>query len=697
MMGFKTFYQAGLNLGRLWRVGAALICIAAVGVATAGCDDPPVTADVAEDVPQTDASTDVDGGSDVAADIADTGSKLGIDYSTTDPGVTPRYEPAASDWMAMGWPNDRYRRADGGPDLLRFPNIEQRELLKTYLQHGQQVLDGWGLNGSVYFQMGGDLNPATMPSAELTLNDPKAPIQMINVSAESSRYGERMPLLFRWFDDSPDEFWLPKTLAMRPVFGFPRAEGETYCAVITRAVKDAEGNYLGRSTAFSDALDTDPTLAPLVAWLNDPAQTGIGPNDVAVASCFTGQNATAELRKVQQFLETQPLPVMNDIEYLGSAQYHHEFRGHYTAPNFQAGAKPYVEDGDLRFDASGAPIIQASEEIRFLLMVPKPSPFPMPDEGYPVVTYAHGTGGTYDSCKTSSGPPLVKEGVAVICIDQPLHGERGPGGIELSQTALILYSFNFQNARAGRMSFRQSAIDTMSLTRMVVGGGFDLDSTETAGTPFDAGIKFNSESVLFFGHSHGGLSGALAFGVDPELSAGVLSGAGGILIETILRRKDPDVGAIAKLALNVRDENFDSFHPALSLVQMLVDATDPVNYAPYWFNPAPGGTPKHMFVTEGTLDHATPGVATEAMCSAAGIPLAKPVAQASLPHDLRGLPTLSFPVTGNIDTPDGPRTAALRQWLDADHWVALNDDLAAKYWTKFFRTIRKGQVATIGE
>ena len=36
----------------------------------------------------------------------------------------------------------------------------------------------------------------------------------------------------------------PRTLAMRPISGFPLAEGETYCAILTRGVRDAEGRYL---------------------------------------------------------------------------------------------------------------------------------------------------------------------------------------------------------------------------------------------------------------------------------------------------------------------------------------------------------------------------------------------------------------------------------------------------------------------
>ena len=129
---------------------------------------------------------------------------------------------------------------------------------------------------------------------------------------------------------------------------------------------------------------------------------------------------------------------------------------------------------------------------------------------------------------------------------------------------------------------------------------------------------------------------------------------------------------------------------------MLVDATDPVNYARYWFAPLEGGTAKHLFVTEGTADHATPGVGTEAMCAAAGIPIVNPVVQDSLPHKLLGLNGRDLPLQGNISTAQGGRTAALKQYKDGDHWVALDHPDAGELWGNFFRSIRKGFPVTIG-
>jgi len=49
--------------------------------------------------------------------------------------------------------------------------------------------------------------------------------------------------------------------------------------------------------------------------------------------------------------------------------------------------------GGFVFDAQGAPIKQREFSPRFALAVPKQAQCPMPAAGYPIVMYAHGTGG----------------------------------------------------------------------------------------------------------------------------------------------------------------------------------------------------------------------------------------------------------------------------------------------------------------
>ena len=710
-----------------------------------------IMSDVALDIPTPPDAVDVfipDEGSKDVGPVAG----LGIDYESQEQGVQMYFDPDADAWTATGWPSDRLLK-DGVPDLTNFPGWEM-DLLDQYLSYGMEVLDGWGTNGTIYLEFLGGLDPSLFPGEESTMNDPKALVQLVNVTEGSSQFGQQLPLQMKFYSEGSDLYYRSNTLALRPVLGFPLAPGETYCAVVTRGLKDADGAYLGQSEALVSALDSAPYLSPFVGWLG---QSQLVQDDIAAVTCFTASKPTKLLRTVLEHLVELPTSVLTNIEYLGQANAFHELRGYYRAPNFQAGEKPYTEGGDIQLDADGTPIVQMEEDIRFLLLIP--TAYPMPASGWPVVQYAHGTGGDYETCKSNVGPGLTKEGFAVICIDQPLHGERGPfdmgkcsdqvdapdalcqacestedcsgngcNAIEdqgtfctrdcnipadcpegfscqplegndskqcvpqgnlLSDSELVLYSFNYLNPRSGRTSFLQSAIDTMNLTRMIQAANLDITAEQT-----DLGkeIRFDPANVQLFGHSHGGLSGALVLAVDPTLSAGFMSGAGGGLLKTILVRKDPvSVADLVTTILEIKDKDFDIFHPALTLIQMLVDATDPLNYARYWLNPAPGGTSKHIFMTEGTADHATPGVTTEAMAAAAGVHLVQPVVQESLAHGLLGFPPQEEPVYHNVlDSFGEKRTAGLRQWKNGNHWVALNDTIAEKLWRSWFRSIRKG-------
>jgi hypothetical protein len=604
---------------------------------------------------------------------------LGIDYSASEPGVSPLYDLSGATWTSSPWPTDRLLNANGTPDLSGFPNPDI-DMLHQYVDYAHEVLFGWGLNGSTYVTFDGPIDPETLPSAALTKGLKGATVQTVNATVGSHRYGEQMPLLFWWYAGGEDDPYLEaNTLAIRPVFGFPLAEGETYCTLVTRGIQDAQGRYLQPAPAFTEALSSEPSLQPLRDWL---ATSSLLEGDIAVATCFTTDTPTAELRKLRAQIYDSPAPALTDVGYLGKTNVFHEFRGHYATPNYQAGDKPYdITGGDVQFDEAGVPIVQYDEPMRFVLTIP--TAFAMPQAGWPLILYAHGTGGDVDSCKWSVAEDLSKEGMAILCIEQPLHGERGD-----PSWFIELLTFNFANPRAGRSNFRQSAADTIVLTRMISDGQFDLPVDRT---DHDEAISFDPNQIHFFGHSQGGLSGALVLGVEPSINSAVLSGAGGVLVETILRRKDfVDIASLVRALLEVPANNFGPFHPTMSLVQLLVDATDPVNYAQYWINPAPGGTAKHVFVTEGIHDAATPAVATHALAASARIPILTPVEAQSVAHELLGLSGVSAPVHLNIVNQAGRAlTAGLKQW-DGDHFVAFDITEARTMWRNWFQALRQG-------
>ncbi|MCC6620274.1 MAG: hypothetical protein IT385_03415 [Deltaproteobacteria bacterium] len=680
------------------RPPSSLVSLVVVALlAGAGCDSDAGqqkdTAQPTDTVEETSADTatapEVDDDAALEAEVGPPKPGLGIDYGATPAGALPRWEPAADDWMAIGWPSDRWRTSAGGVTLSNMPR-GVAPLIDTYIDFGEDVLDGFGLNTSVYFTFDRVLDVSGWPAPDDT-TQAESWVQLVDVTPGSVHRGARIPLRYSFHGTEADPIYPPLTLAIRAVNGFPLVEGNTYCAIVTRALRDADGNHLQQPAALAEALASDdPALAPLRAWL---PESPLAERDIAVATCFTTQHATRELAWVADWVAAMDSP---EVDMVFEPDAWGEFHGTYTAPNFQAGEKPYgSEGGDIRFDDDGAPIVQAQEELRFLLLTPHAHT--MPEDGWPVVIYSHGTGGDYESCRGDTRE-LIEDGIAVLCSDQPLHGPRGPAGAAgpaLTDAEVVLFSFNFVNPYAGRSAFRQAAIDTLIQSKMIVDGRFDLPASMTKS---GRALVLDPERVGFFGHSHGGLSGTLAMAVDDHISVGVISGMAGLIIETILRRKDPaDLSALASGLLGISSNLFDEFHPALSLIQTLVDATDPINYTRFWLDPMPGRTAKHVFVTEGTLDAASPSVGTDAAAAAGRIPQVYPIAKESEGHRLRGLVPEALPLAGNVEVPGGgTRTAGLRQWQGGDHWVGLNAADAIALWRHFFWTAFYGDGPELG-
>ncbi len=612
---------------------------------------------------------------------------LGIDYALVESNAIARYDVDAADsgtdLFAAPWPSNRLL-VDGKVTLSGFPNPGV-ELINTYLEYGEQALDGFGRNSAIYFGLEAPIDLSSLPSAEAAKDDPLATVQLVAVDGPTS--GAQSPIVFSTVTGDDDPYYAGHTLALRPVWGFPLADATTYCAVLTRGVTDEAGRPISPNAAFTEALSSGPSLAPLREWLPSSPLQDI---DIAAATCFTTQHATREMGQIQSFLETRPTTGLTDIVYNGATTHFHELTAMYVTPNFQAGDKPYREvGGDLQFDEAGEPIVQLDEPIRVRLLIPRNSD--MPADGWPVVLYSHGTFGDWSSCLDATDSAVMKEGLAMICIDQPLHGIRGD---ETDPSELVLTSFNFLNPRSGRMSFRQAAADTVWLTRMVSDGRFDLDAADSG---FSDDIKLDADTMVFFGHSHGALAGAIVLGVDPRIKGAVLSGGSGVMVETLLRRKDPaDLRELLAFVAKVDRDQLDAVHPVMTLAQTLVDATDPINYAPYWLEPTTGGNSKHLLMTSGTLDHASPAVGADAVAAAGGLPVIEPVVTSSEGHVLRSLAPVSMPVNNNLISSTGQLiTAGLRQYDGGDHWVALEDPDAILLWRGFLRAFRAGDVPVI--
>jgi hypothetical protein len=573
------------------------------------------------------------------------------------------------------WPDDRVLNADGTFPASLFPVANGGTLVQTLLTTGDHLVKGWGLAAPIYVPFSGSLDPSTLTadSVQLVVVDPSSPYN-----------GQRAKVDWRFVDEVTT--YLPgHVLAVRPLPGFPLEPKTRYALYVTTAVHDAKGKAVGPDAALFAALtgtgdaDNRAFYAPLVALF---AREKSDVTKIAAATIFTTQPVLDELFALRDFLTAQSDPQPQDVAVFSPLSPpptdFDVFTGTYSAPNLQHGTPPYLEaGGDFQYDAAGQPTVAQVEQMSFTVCVPKGD---VPPGGFPLVIYSHGTGGDYTSVIGDIADDLALRGVASVGIDQVLADHRiqsfaSTTGCFGNESDYCF--FNPINAQAGRNNSRQAALDNVTLRKM-------LAHLTVPAAIAGRDVTFSLDHVGFFGHSQGGLTGAIYTAADSTLAGSVLSGAGGYITETVLVRTTPlDLMTLVRLVINVpASETIDEFHPVLGLLQTLAEVSDPLNYARYWLA-RPTGAAKNLYVTSGLLDEDVPPIGAAWMAAAGGVPPVAPLFAFSDVFAAVGLSPIARPVQSNV----AGVTAVFRQFQNQDHFAAFDDPSARVDWSTFLSAV----------
>jgi predicted esterase len=519
---------------------------------------------------------------------------------------------------------------------------------------------GFAAAAALYASFTAPVDPATLTADSVLLVDLAT--------------AERIPVQLKYFAQAT--LFLPAaTVAALPLYGYPLRAGHPHALVLTDQIHDATGRAIGADAAMQDALhgrgDAAAATAPFVAF----AATHAGYERAVLAAVFTVQDPAATMRKLRAAVFATAAPAPQGLS-CSSASGYDVCTGTFAVPNFQTGTPPYLAAGGrLALDASGAPLVQRTESVRFGLTLPQ---IAAPSGGFPAVLYEHGTGGDYRSfIREGIAGALASRGIAALSMDQVLHGPRNPGcdytqpGPSYDACVGTAY-FNFVNPFAGRDNTRQGAADGFQLLRLaqiLQVGSVRLDSTRLA----------------FLGHSQGGLTGAPFVSAAPELKAAVLSGTGGVISITVLQRKDPlDFKALAELLLGVDGkEPLEPFHPALALIQTFAEPADPISYA------SALAQQKSVMLTEGLLDPYTTADASEALGAAALFDLGGAAAHRSAAFAAHGLHVVPLP----REVAAG--TGLLLQYPDQGHFAIFDSPIARCRWLGFLDTALHGATARV--
>ncbi len=388
----------------------------------------------------------------------------------------------------------------------------------------------------------------------------------------------------------------------------------------------------------------------------------------------------------------------------------YELHGRIELPVFQQGTPPYetpADGGEIELDGSGRPRVARTEEVCFALTIPRD--VDMPEGGFPLLIYGHGTGGSFRNAvlfdiaedmatSQAGGEPLP---VATMSIDFPQHGERRG---ESDGDPEVLF-FNFMNPRAARDNVIQGAADLLSLVYWAEGY-----ERAAAASPTGELITFDPTRIALLGHSQGATHAGLMVPFEPNLIAVVLSGEGGHLTSSLLNKTEPyDIASIVPYALLDPNEQGElaggAAHPALALFQMYFERSDPVNYGGFLLPGTQGeDTPqRHLFMTYGLGDSYAPEATQTAYARSAELVLVEPVLTTDDDGDLDtlGLRTAPPPMFGNVRDGEEIYTYGVRQYEpDGDydgHYVSTRHAQGRADVLRFLRQALAGETPRIGE
>jgi hypothetical protein len=610
-----------------------------------------------------------------------------------DPGATQAYfhVPRGTndgDFYRLPFPND-VRLTSGkvslsghptpGPALLGF------DVVARYISDLEATVDGFSTYPTVLFRFsaGVDLNgtlKATGAVKWIDITQPQTPTE----------------LSLGWVATTDRNSYICNNwMGVRPAQGQPLTPGHTYAVVIASSVLDANLKAITVSSdltallAASAPTDTAlaaqwPKYAPLRAYLQGKglATTSVlnatvftvgHPNAIgpAIASAVGAAAAPTATGWIRCGDAPSPCPQATGDRACGTPDpAFDELQAMITLPIFQQGTEPYstpTDGGDFALDASGVPQLQRTEPVCMALTVPKGST--MPAGGWPLLVYAHGTGGSFRSHVLEGvAARMAAKGVAVLGIDQVEHGTRR-GSSQDSPDNLV---YNFANPAAARGNMLQGAADQISLVRFAT--GFDLPA---ATSPTKAEIKVGT--LAFWGHSQGATEGGIAMPYTAGVTGAVLSGQGASLIDALVTKKNPvDVADVLPVVLE--DPKVDANHPVLALLQNDLDRVDPLNHAHALVQaPVAAANQKHVFQPYGQGDTYAPPVTQQTFALAAQLQEATAPSGVT-PDPVFSTAPLPVPAGANVTINGVTLTALLRQYAPSSsydgHFVSYDNTSA---------------------
>lgn len=585
------------------------------------------------------------------------------------------------DFFAFPFPSDLRLSEEGTPDLTGFP-MTVLPIVRDLAMVSEER-PGWSVTPVAFFRFSEPLAPRA--TADVLAPTAASPFLLIDVDPASPDRGALVPTIALTLE--PDLYTGHALVAVASVPGWILHPGRRY-AVVVRA--DAGGWDEGpvESDETLQALLAGETpaaswgarAAALYAPLRETLSTlGIAPTEVAHATVFTTADVVSDLADLVTALRARESV---DIEGLAldpadgaSHARYCELVGTVSMPQFQRGTPPFDTEGRFELGGDGLPIVQRQESARVTVTVPKG---PIPDDGYPLLLYLHGSGGVAAQvvdrapidrdgrAPRGEGPAhvIAEHGFGAVAQALPLSPDRVPGA---SATAYL----NLSNLTAFPHTFAQGVIESAllldAMERLRITPAMLEGCEGPTPPPGETDVFFDPSATVGLGQSMGGMYLNMLGAIEPRVRALAPTGAGGFWSYMILETElIPGVRGLLANVLRTRSERLSHLHPAMHLLGLGWEPADPMVFMPRISRrPLEGIDPRPIYQPVGRGDSYFPPVLYDAMALAYGHRQAGedvwPSMQASLEWAGRdGFD--AYPVQANVESEAGtPYTGVVVQ------------------------------------
>lgn len=578
----------------------------------------------------------------------------------------------AGGFFQAPWPSDTRRKPDGSLDLTGFPGRSTIALADIVIGRGEAATKGFGTNSGVFLRATGEIDPVTLPLWAPNSVRRRASAMLIDLDHPGSGL---VPILVD-VKATGTALRPSNLITLLPYPGHPLRPSTRYGVALFDGIRDTSGDRLAPSPLIAALDGSAPGGVAPATWtqLREDrddviaavrARTLWHPSDLIAFSAFTTQDPTFEMDALAAAVAALPTPtVLSRTPDTGpcpeGGQSH--TTGRLALPKWQEGTRPFLnEGGGIVVGGDGKAVQQGvemgSSGTGVLLDMAIPCG-PSPANGWPILLWVNGTGGSAKATPISQLGPTPP--YAILSIAPLYSGDRLVSAPAPFNTPELQF-FNYLNPLAGRTNILQQAADVLYLKR--IAQNLALAPGEAGGTA----TSLDASKVVMAGHSQGATSLPLTLAEDPTVDGGFLSAGGGGLYHSIVHRAD--VRALVDGLLGAAPGELDMFHPYPQVLQTFAEAGDATNYGAAITN--------DVVLYAGLRDGCTSIETAVTLATAMGVPVVTPSYRQPLFGPILPITvsspfepaTVNAPVTQNLA--GGTRTGAMVV-VDAGHFGASN-------------------------